>query len=191
MELDDRAAVERACAGDQDAFGALVERHSRNLFRLGFRMTGNEQDAEDVVQETWLRAYRRLGSFDGRAGFGTWLFSIAVNYSRDLIRARQRRQPQSAMEDPAMPNPIELVAAGSLAPDRLAYANEIRRRLGAALNRLTPMERTAFVLRHYEGQCLDTIGQVLGVPANAAKQAVFRAVQKLRRALEPAVSSVP
>src|SRR5215469_17508588 len=91
MEFADQAVVEQARSGDADAFRVLVERHSRALFRLAFRMTGNEADAEDVVQESFLRAYRQLGRFDERSSFGTWLHRIAVNCSLDLVRARKRR----------------------------------------------------------------------------------------------------
>jgi RNA polymerase sigma-70 factor, ECF subfamily len=92
MEEHDGGAVERAQSGDNDAFRLLVERHSRNVFRLAFRMTGNEQDAEDVVQETFLRAYRQLNKYEARSSFATWLFRIASNYSLDLIRSRKRHQ---------------------------------------------------------------------------------------------------
>ena len=90
--MSDAVAVSQALAGDTDAFGVLVERHSRNLFRLAWRMTGNQQDAEDVVQETFLRAYRQLKQFDSRATFGTWLYRIAANYSLDVVRSRKRRE---------------------------------------------------------------------------------------------------
>src|SRR5438046_5732731 len=89
------AVLARARQGDSDAFRALVERHSRSVFRLAFRMTGNEQDAEDVVQESFLRAYRQLGRFESRANFGTWLYRIVANCSVDLMRARQAKQAQA------------------------------------------------------------------------------------------------
>src|SRR5579884_961 len=98
MELTDAAAVARARTGDTDAFRVLVERHSRALFRLAFRMTGNQQDAEDVVQESFLRAYKQLGKFDQRASFGTWLYRIASNCSLDLVRSRKRRGGESEDE---------------------------------------------------------------------------------------------
>ena len=88
METTDATFVARARTGDSDAFRVLVERHSRALFRLAFRMTGNQQDAEDVVQESFLRAYKQLGKFDERATFGTWLYRIAANCSLDLVRSR-------------------------------------------------------------------------------------------------------
>jgi RNA polymerase sigma-70 factor (ECF subfamily) len=90
MPETDATAVALARSGDSDAFRALVERHSRAVYKLAHRMTGSSQDAEDVVQETFLRAYRQLSRFESRANFGTWLHRIAVNCSIDLIRSRRR-----------------------------------------------------------------------------------------------------
>ena len=91
MDVADAGDVERARAGDADAFRVLVERHSHSLFRLAYRLTGNEQDAEDVVQEAFLKSYRRLDQFESRANFGSWLYRIAANCSVDVLRARVRR----------------------------------------------------------------------------------------------------
>ena len=91
MEETDAAAVARAQAGDKDGFRSLVERHSRSVFRLAYRLTGNEHDADDVVQETFLRAYKQLDHFESRASFGTWVYRIAANCSLDLIRSRKRQ----------------------------------------------------------------------------------------------------
>ena len=190
MELSDSVAVAQARAGDSGAFRVLVERHSRNLFRLAFRMTGNQQDAEDVVQETFLRAYRQLSKFDDRASFGTWLYRIAANCSLDLIRVRKRRSEhlEPAPEEGA-PDPVQSLPDPAPTPDRLAMSGEVERKVAGVLNSLSEMERTAFVLRHYEGMCIDDIGRTLGVQPNAAKHSIFRAVQKLRRALEPLVTA--
>ncbi|SRR5712692_2837417 len=188
MEQSDATAVAQVRAGKPDAFRVLVERHSRQVFRLTFRMTGNEQDAEDVVQETFLRAYRQLHRFDGRASFGTWLYRIAANCSLDLIRARKRREvQQTTVTDDEGNEMVASAAATDPTPERLAYSGELKELLQPALEQLSPMERTAFVLRHYEGMCIEDIGRALGVHAGAAKHSVFRAVQKLRRALEPAL----
>src|SRR6266536_1347631 len=105
------AVLARARQGDSDAFRVLVERHSRAVFRLAYRMTGNEQDAEDVVQESFLRAYRQLGRFEARANFGTWLYRIVANCSVDLMRSKQSRHDQSRRE------PLDVVAE-SPASDR-------------------------------------------------------------------------
>src|SRR4029077_1718993 len=92
MDATEGAAVlARARQGDSEAFRALVEQHSRSVFQLAFRMTRNEQDAEDVVQECFLRAYRQLGRFEARADFGTWLYRIAANCAVDMMRTRSHR----------------------------------------------------------------------------------------------------
>jgi RNA polymerase sigma-70 factor (ECF subfamily) len=189
MEMSDSVAVAQARAGDSGAFRVLVERHSRNLFRLAYRMTGHQEDADDVVQETFLRAYRQLEKFDDRASFGTWLYRIAANCSLDLIRARKRRSERQDAPEEGAPDPIQLLPDSAPQPDRLAMSSQVGRKVADALNELSEVERTAFVLRHYEGMCIDDIGHTLGVQPNAAKHSIFRAVQKLRRALEPLVSS--
>lgn len=192
MELTDSVAVAQARAGDSGAFRVLVERHSRNLFRLAYRMTGHQEDAEDVVQETFLRAYRQLSKFDERASFGTWLYRIAANCSLDLIRLRKRRgeHQQEAPVEEGAPDPIQSLPDAAPTPDRLAMSGEVERKVASVLEGLSPMERTAFVLRHYEGMCIEDIGRTLGVQPNAAKHSIFRAVQKLRRALEPLVTAL-
>ena len=188
MELTDLAFVAKARLGDADAFRALVERHSRPLFRLAFRMTGNQHDAEDVVQESFLRAYRQLGKFDERASFGTWLYRIATNCSLDVMRSRKRRAKQEAGPEAAvseMEDPVLSLPSGDPTPDRVAMSGEVRERVAEAMNQLSASERTAFVLRHFEGMRMEDISRVLGCQPGAAKHSVFRAVQKLRRALEP------
>jgi RNA polymerase sigma-70 factor (ECF subfamily) len=186
MELTDTAAAEQARQGDQHAFRVLVERHSRALFRLTYRMTQNEQDAEDLVQETFLRAYKQLQRFDGRSAFSTWLHRIAVNCSLDLLRARKNRREQqtSGAESPAL-HWLDQIRTPDPSPERLSQSGEILSLLAPALEQLSEMERTAFLLRHYEDASIAEIAQTLNVEANAAKHSVFRAVQKLRRALQP------
>jgi RNA polymerase sigma-70 factor (ECF subfamily) len=191
MELTDLAFVTKARLGDADAFRALVERHSRPLFRLAFRMTGNQHDAEDVVQESFLRAYRQLGKFDERASFGTWLYRIATNCSLDVMRSRKRRAKQEAgpeAEHSEMEDPVLSLPSGDPTPERVAMSGEVRERVAEAMNELSTSERTAFVLRHFEGMRMEDISRVLECQPGAAKHSVFRAVQKLRRALEPLVS---
>ena len=186
MEWTDLGAAEQARKGDQHAFRVLVERHSQSVFRLAFRMTGNEQDAEDLVQETFLKAYKQIHKFDGRAAFGTWLYRICANCSLDLIRARKsRKEQQSWSGDEEERNWLDRVATPAPSPERLTQSGQIAGLLEPALKQLTEMERAAFVLRHYEGCDIEEIARTLGVQVNAAKHSVFRAVQKLRRALEP------
>jgi len=171
--------VERARTGDPEAFRELVESYSPKLFRLAYRITGDESSAEDAVQETFLRAYRALGRFDARAQFGTWLHRIAVNSALELVRKQQRHRFHGQEEEP-LPSPEP-------GPDRIALGLEVERAVRSALGDLSPMERTAFVLRHFEGRSIAEICDQLGLGASAGKQAVFRAVKKLRRVLEPLV----
>src|SRR6266851_9389015 len=95
----DALAVERTLAGDRDAYRILVERHSQNVYRLAYRMTGNSHDAEEIVQEAFLRGYQKLKQFAGQANFGTWVYRIAANYAID--RLRQRKVEDSRREPPA------------------------------------------------------------------------------------------
>jgi RNA polymerase sigma-70 factor (ECF subfamily) len=187
MEMDDAAAVARVREGDREAFRTLVERHGRSLFRLGYRMTGNEQDAEEVVQETFMRAYRRIGEFESRSSFATWIYRIASNYALDLIA---RRKPQESLTpDPEDPQEVQLPSSDP-GPDRLLYASEMQQKIAQAMADLSPAERTAFVLRHFEEKSIEEIAKVLNLRTGAAKNSVFRAVQKLRRALAPAVRPI-
>ena len=189
MDATDADVVARARDGDDEAFQALVDRHSQALFRLAWRMTGNEGDAEDVVQETFLRAYRRLDRYESRAGFGSWLHRIAANCAIDLMRSRRRHAEQLDADAPGAPDgappPTELLADNSPSAERLLLGAEAGRRVAAALGLLSPNERAAFVLRFHEQMPVEEIGQALGLRGNAAKQSIFRAVQKLRRALRP------
>src|SRR5713226_5875156 len=129
MEWSDEAAVARARTGDTEAFRVLVERHSRTLFCLAFRMTGNEQDAEDVVQEALLRVHRKIDKFDERASFRTWLYRIAVNCSLDVVRARKRRSEFSGPADTEIASPMESLPAPDPTPDRVAMSEQARRRI--------------------------------------------------------------
>lgn len=187
----DALAVERTLAGERDAFRLLVERHSQQLFRLAFRMTGNEQDAEEVVQEAFLRAYRNLGQFGSRANFGTWAYRIAANYAIDRMRQKKkedsRRSTPSALAEETEQDPLDLLPDERPNPDRLTVNKELRKKMQEALKNLSSAERTAFVMRHWEGCAIEEIAAVLKSTTSAAKNTVFRSVQKLRRALEPYV----
>src|SRR5258706_6434092 len=178
MDATEAAAVlDRARQGDSDAFRALVEQHSRSVFRLAFRMTGNEQDAEDVVQESFLRAYRQLGRFESRANFGTWLYRIVSNCSVDLMRSKQARHDQ--VRGDSLDDVMEMPAADAPGPERMAQSAEIQRRVQSARDGLSPLERAAFTLRHYAGRSIQWISPALRLGTSAAKHSVLRAVEKL------------
>lgn len=188
MPQTDAAVVALARDGDSEAFRALVDRHSRAVYRLAHRMTGTPQDAEDVVQETFLKAYKQLGRFESRANFSTWLHRIAVNCSIDLIRARPRRETGHDADD------LEQLVADDrgqqqATPERLMLSTAVQDRVASAMSSLSRMERAAFVLRHFEGQSIDEISRALGLKPNATKHSVFRAVKKMRVALEPLVGT--
>jgi RNA polymerase sigma-70 factor (ECF subfamily) len=188
MTHSDAAAVALARDGDSEAFRALVERHSRAVFRLAHRMTGNASDAEDVVQETFLKAYRQLSRFESRANFGTWVHRIAVNCSIDLIRARPHREAGHDATDLEQLGSADTAEPGLPSPERLMLSAEVQGRISDAMTSLSKMERAAFVLRHFEGQSIDEISQALGLKTNATKHSIFRAVKKMRQALEPFVA---
>lgn len=184
--MTDLATVSRARGGDSEAFRLLVEHHSRPVFKVAYRMTGNEHDADDVVQETFLRAYRQIDRFQERANFGTWLHRIAINCALDLLRARGRHDKHyiHESEDGEMSRSFE---ASDPQPDRLLLSAEVQQHVAKALERLSGNERTAFMLRHFEGMPVEEIGKTLGIQVNAAKHTIFRAVRKLRESLEPLV----
>ena len=189
MPQTDAAAVALARGGDSEAFHSLVDRHSRAVYRLAYRMTGSPHDAEDVVQETFLRAYRQLGRFESRANFGTWLHRIAVNCSIDLIRSRPHRETAHDGTDlEQFGAAVERYDTAGASPERLMMSTEVHERIAAAMRGLSAMERAAFMLRHFEGRSINEISQSLGLKTNATKHSIFRAVRKMRIALEPFVA---
>ncbi len=188
MTYTDAATVALARDGNSEAFRALVEHHGRAVYRVAFRMTGNASDAEDVVQETFLKAYRQLGRFESRANFGTWLHRIAVNCSIDLIRSRPRREDAiDGVDLEAIGGPPLASGTAEASPERLMLSAEVKDRVNSAMSALSALERAAFVLRHFEGHSIDEITRALGLKTNAAKHSIFRAVRKMRIALEPLV----
>ncbi len=186
--MTDAEAIQRVLDDEDEAFRFLVERHSRAIFRLACRMTGRTDDADDIVQEAFLRAYRRLEAFEQRSSFSTWLHQIAVRCTLDLIDSRKRHNEQQDHEE----NPMtERIADDAATPDRNAMGRDTRERIAAALSLLTGNEHTAFILRHCEGMSIEEIGTVLGTNTNATKNTIFRAVKKLRSELEPLVRISP
>jgi RNA polymerase sigma-70 factor (ECF subfamily) len=183
MDMNDHAAIRAVLSGDKEAYGSLVVRHSQSLFRVAFRITGNEADADDVVQEAFLRGYRKLESFESRSDFGTWIYRIAVHCALDRIRRRNVDKTSRVGEEDDPERDEFQVADLAAGPERLLLSGEIGAMQQAAMHSLTPTERTAFVLRHMEDRTTAEIAAALGIEPNAAKQAVFRAVHKLRSRL--------
>jgi RNA polymerase sigma-70 factor, ECF subfamily len=183
MGQNDGAAIEAVLAGDRDAYGELVKRHSRMLFRLAYRMTGNEADADDVVQDAFLRAYQKLATFESRADFGTWIYRIAVHCALDKLAKRRAEETRRVSEETDPEEGAIQVPDLSPNPERLALSAEIAALHEVAMRGLTPLERTAFTLRHMEDRTTEEIAAVLNVTPNTAKQSVYRAVQKVRHRL--------
>jgi RNA polymerase sigma-70 factor (ECF subfamily) len=184
MTDDEAHWIARARAGDALAFRRLVDANAGAMFRVCARITGDRTLAEDAVQEALLNAFRHLPDFDGRSAFSTWLYRIAVNAA--LVQVRKRRYlevPWPERNENDEPVPMD-AADESPTPDRQAVSAEIRRDVEAELSRMTAIERAAFVLRHQEGRSLEEISAALSLNVSAAKQAIFRAVRKLRAALE-------
>ena len=185
MGNDDYALVRRVVAGDKDAYGSLVARHSQSVFRVAFRITEDEADADEVVQEAFLRGYRNLEGFDARSNFRTWVYRIAMNCALDVLNKRKNQMVVPIAEDYDGEQATVQLADRAAGPDRLLLSQEIQARRYAAMEKLTATERVAFVMRHMEDRSTEEIAGALGIAPNSAKQAVFRAVQKLRQSLAP------
>lgn len=173
MQATDAEVIGQIRNGDKSAYQVLVERHARTLFKVAYRITRNEGDSEDVVQESFLRAYRSLDRFDERASFATWVQRIATNCALDQVRRRK----WVADTGGEMPEIID----GAPKADRLVESLETRQRLEAGMKTLSEQERKAFLMRHVEGNSIPEIGERLSLAPSAAKHSVFRAVEKLRR----------
>src|ERR1700722_12376589 len=186
MATDEQDAIGRVVAGDRDAYRVLMERHMPAVLRMTTRITGSSQDAEEAAQEAFLRAYRKLPEFRREASFGTWVYRIAMNCALDLVERRNRDLNWNAVPMDGEPGVAPVAESHRPSPERELLDREAQTLREKAMKVLTPMERTAFVLRHMEDQPILVISAALGVPENSARQAVFRAVAKLRRQLSPA-----
>lgn len=188
MTVEDER-VARARQGDRDAFRRLVEGETRALYAVAARITRDAALAEDAVQEALFSAWRRLADFDGRAAFTTWLHRIVVNAALEQLRRRSGREALMADGPAGADDDAEDFLAAQAddlpGPEQLAGGRDIGQRVQQQLARMTHLERSAFVLRHHEGQSLEEICGVLAINVSACKQAIFRAVRKLRGALEP------
>jgi RNA polymerase sigma-70 factor (ECF subfamily) len=190
MDGCDAAIVEQVRAGNVDAFRDLVDRHSRTVFNLAYRMTGNEHDAQDVVQETFMKAFQQLERFESRASVGTWLHRIGINCALDILRGRKTRQEVSDPSDLETVQIMNSLSSDEPSPDSQAHDREVRKHVIEAMDCLTPNERAAFVLRHFRDVPIREIGITLGLKESATKVTIFRAVQKLRRSLEPVIGEL-
>ncbi len=185
QRTEDDDLIREAQKGHRTAFDALVRRYDQSVLRLALHMLGNEQDAQDVHQEAFIKAYRHLGNFRFECSFYTWLYRIVTNLCLDQLRRRKSRREDPATVLDASGDEMDLMA--NISDDR-AMANpsrELDRKvmsasINAALDKLTPRERTVFELKHYQGLKLRTIGEMLNTTEETAKNTLFRATRKLR-----------
>ncbi len=173
-EAGDFELVEASIAGDMSAFDELIRRHDGKVFRAAQCIMKNREDAEDVMQEAFLNAFRKLHQFQKKSKFSTWLVRITVNQA--LMKLRDREEP----EDPSETHPRE-IGEWDHNPEQLYYASELQEALSDMLHSLRPNMRMAFLLRDMEGFSMDEIADTLGLTAAAVKTCLFRARQQLRK----------
>ncbi|MFN2432670.1 MAG: RNA polymerase sigma factor [Gemmatimonadota bacterium] len=180
----DHDLVRAALAGSERAFRTLVERYQRGVLSLVARIVGNREDAEDVAQEAFVKAFTKLDTFDPAYKFSNWLFKIAHNTALDALRKRGS-EPAPAPSDDAEADPLERIAdPRAPAPDESAELAEFRTDVEAALGRLRPEYRAVVVLRHLEGRAYEDIADILELPLGTVKTFLFRARRELALLLE-------
>jgi RNA polymerase sigma-70 factor, ECF subfamily len=190
MASTDEELVARSIGGDLDSFNQLVLRWERPIYALAYRVIGREEDARDVAQETFLRAFRALSGFKGQAKFSSWLYRITLNLCRDWIR-RERRAPVSQV--PEWVDIIELASGAE--PAETIEDLVARRELGAAVAKAMAMlpeeQRAAIVLKEYHGLTFQEIADLLDCPLSTVKTRLYQGLSVLRRQLaEAGVESI-
>ena len=183
MTSTDEELVARSIRGDAESFNQLILRWERPIYALAYRVIGREEDARDVCQETFLRAYRALPGFKGQAKFSSWLYRIALNLCHDWVR-KQRRVPM--MQVPEGMDPTELAADGQPAEsiEDLVYRKELGEAVVEAMTLLPEEQRTAIVLKEYHGMTFQEIAELQGCPLSTVKTRVYQGLSVLRRHLE-------
>ena len=190
MTRTDEELVARSQSGDVDSFNQLIVRWERPIYALAYRVLGREEDARDVCQDTFLRAYRALPGFKGQAKFSSWLYRIALNLCRDWIR-RQQRAPVSQIPEDV--DPAELLAERE--PTESIEDLVARRELSAvveeAMAKLPDEQRTAIILKEYHGMTFQEIADLQGCPLSTVKTRLYQGLSVLRRQLERQGQTVP
>ena len=179
----DEELVARSMGGDLDSFNQLVLRWERPIYALAYRVIGREEDARDVAQETFLRAFRALSGFKGQAKFSSWLYRITLNLCRDWIR-RQRRTPVA--QAPEGIDLVELAAATgeSESIEDLVSRKELGRAVAKTMAMLPEEQRTAIILKEYHGLTFQEIADLLGCPLSTVKTRLYQGLSVVRRQLQ-------
>jgi RNA polymerase sigma-70 factor (ECF subfamily) len=178
MVDQDRSLAARAQAGDLRAFETLVERHRRRIYSLAYRMTCTHEDADDILQETFVRAYCNLRRFDPERPFANWLYTIAANLCLDRQR-RLKREKRVAWDD-VEGGRAEMEAAPSRTPDRVAENGELRGQIEEAIARLPERQRAALVLFEVEDLKITEVAELMECSEGAVKSTLHRARRRLR-----------
>ena len=184
MIRTDEELVARATAGDVDSFNQLVSRWERTIYALAYRTLGREEDARDVVQEAFLRAYRGLRGFKGEAKFSSWLYRITLNLCRDWIR-RERRAP--VVQPPEGIDAVDLAdaqAAPTESVEDLVARREMSRAVSRAMAELPEEQRTAIMLKEYHGLTFQEIADQPNCPLSTVKTRLYQGLSVLRRRLD-------
>jgi RNA polymerase sigma-70 factor (ECF subfamily) len=179
VDLTDRELVERARSGDAGAFGQLVRRHQARIHRLAAHLLRDRAEAEDVAQETFVRAYRALGRFDGRSEPYTWFYRIAVNLSLNALRSRKARRSTTAADDPRL-DAIALEAPAPGDPRGEAGRRQLYEALASGIDGLSDTLRTTLVLVCVDGRSHEEASVILGAPEGTIAWRVHEARRKLR-----------
>ena len=174
--VDESRLIEMARGGDRAAFEELVRRHADRLYRVVLRFSTGPEEAEDITQEAFLRAWRNIGSFRGRSQFFTWLYRIGINETR---RRHERRSPASIEQ-----SPLEDAPDWSESPERWAQQRDTRVELERAVRALPFKYRAALILRDVEGLSTAEAAEVMGLREAAFKSRLHRARLRVRRALD-------
>jgi RNA polymerase sigma-70 factor (ECF subfamily) len=185
MTWSDEELVARSIGGDQESFNQLVLRWERPIYALAYRVIGREEDARDVCQETFLRAFRALSGFKGQAKFSSWLYRITLNLCRDWIR-RERRTPIAQA-----PEGVDLIEMASEAEpaesiEDLVARRELGRAVAKAMAALPDDQRTAIVLKEYHGLTFQEIADLLDCPLSTVKTRLYQGLTVLRKQLAQA-----
>ncbi|HEX5645746.1 MAG TPA: sigma-70 family RNA polymerase sigma factor [Nitrospira sp.] len=176
----DAQLVARSLAQDPEAFGQLIDRHASVILNLACRMIGNQAEAEDLAQETFLAAFKALGSFRADARFSTWLYRIALNKCTDWLRVKR---PGQGPYDVDSDEQLDLHVAEDRTPEVLLSQQQVARELDQAIQRLPPLYREAFVLKHIEGLSYEEMEEILGVSGDTLKMRVYKGRVQLSRDL--------
>jgi RNA polymerase sigma-70 factor (ECF subfamily) len=180
----DEQLIARVLGGDQDAYTALVERHSDLVYAIVSRIVLNEADADDVAQEVFVRAYRALGRFRGDSKFSSWLYRIAVNRSLTHLKRKKRRAAAVDPSTGAREEVMASLAAPPPGPDEAVLAGERRAMVRAAVAELPARYRAVVTLFYLEERSYREVAEILGVPMGTLKTHLHRARALLREALE-------